>query len=175
LPASLRRCIQSCFNTERAARECEIAVGNKTENRGGTAAESNRSAGIRDNERAVGKQLAALLPDVFFTLSSEVAPQIREYPRASTAAVNAYAGWGAYGASKAALLHLGRIWDEELRGHGVRVTAFDPGDMDTPMHAQAVPDADLATLKAPAQAARELIAHIDALSSRADAKAEVIA
>ncbi len=43
-----------------------------------------------DNERAVGKQLAALLPDVFFTLSSEVAPQIREYPRASTAAVNAY-------------------------------------------------------------------------------------
>ena len=44
-----------------------------------------------DNERVVGKQLAALLPDVFFTLSSEVAPQIREYPRASTAAVNAYA------------------------------------------------------------------------------------
>ena len=43
-----------------------------------------------DNERAVGKQLAALLPDVFFTLSSDVAPQIREYPRASTAAVNAY-------------------------------------------------------------------------------------
>ena len=39
----------------------------------------------------VGKQLAGLLPDVFFTLSSEVAPQIREYPRASTAAVNAYA------------------------------------------------------------------------------------
>ena len=44
-----------------------------------------------DNERAVGKQLATLLPDVFLTLSSDVAPQIREYPRASTAAVNAYA------------------------------------------------------------------------------------
>ena len=43
-----------------------------------------------DNERAVGRQLATLLPDVFLTLSSEVAPQIREYPRASTAAVNAY-------------------------------------------------------------------------------------
>jgi N-methylhydantoinase A len=43
-----------------------------------------------DNERAVGKQLAARLPDVFITLSSEVAPQIREYPRASTAVVNAY-------------------------------------------------------------------------------------
>jgi N-methylhydantoinase A len=44
-----------------------------------------------DNERTVGKWLAALLPDVFLTLSSDVAPQIREYPRASTAAVNAYA------------------------------------------------------------------------------------
>jgi NAD(P)-dependent dehydrogenase (short-subunit alcohol dehydrogenase family) len=79
----------------------------------------------------------------------------------SDAAVNAYAGWGAYSASKAALLHLGRIWDEELRGHGVRWLGFDPGDMDTPMHAQAVPDADPATLKAPAQAASELLALID--------------
>ena len=35
------------------------------------------------------EQLAALLPDVFFTLSSDVAPQIREYARASTTAVNA--------------------------------------------------------------------------------------
>jgi N-methylhydantoinase A len=44
-----------------------------------------------ENERAVGKQLAALLPRIFVTLSSDVAPQIREYPRASTATVNAYA------------------------------------------------------------------------------------
>ncbi len=43
-----------------------------------------------ENERAVGERLAALLPDVFLTLSSDVAPQIREYPRASTATVNAY-------------------------------------------------------------------------------------
>jgi N-methylhydantoinase A len=43
-----------------------------------------------DHERIVGKWLAAALPDVFLTLSSDVAPQIREYPRASTAAVNAY-------------------------------------------------------------------------------------
>ena len=32
----------------------------------------------------------------------------------SDAAVTPYAGWGAYGASKAALAHLSRIWDEEL-------------------------------------------------------------
>ena len=59
-----------------------------------------------------------------------------------------YAGWGAYGASKAALLHMGRIWHEELAAHGVGVIAIDPGDMDTPLHAAALPDADPATLKA---------------------------
>ena len=87
----------------------------------------------------------------------------------SDAAVNAYAGWGAYSASKAALLHLSRIWDEELRGHGVRVIAFDPGDMDTPLHALAVPDADPATLKAPAQSAQELLALIDTLLNPSEA------
>ena len=75
----------------------------------------------------------------------------------SDAAVTPYAGWGAYGASKAALAHLSNIWDEELREHGVRVWAVDPGDMDTPLHAQAVPDADPATLKRPADAADELL------------------
>lgn len=79
----------------------------------------------------------------------------------SDAAVSAYPGWGAYGASKAALSQLSRIWHEELRAHGVRVIAVDPGDMDTPLHALAVPDADPATLKRPAQAARELIALIE--------------
>jgi len=78
----------------------------------------------------------------------------------SDAAVNAYERWGAYGASKAALLQLSRIWDEELRAHDVRVLAFDPGDMDTPLHAAALPDADPATLKPPADAARELLALI---------------
>src|SRR5205085_2067738 len=37
----------------------------------------------------------------------------------SDAAVSAYPGWGAYGASKAALAHLSRIWDEELKEHGI--------------------------------------------------------
>jgi len=79
----------------------------------------------------------------------------------SDAAVTPYAGWGAYGASKAALAHLGRIWHEELAPHGVAVIDVDPGDMDTPMHAAAVPDADPATLKRPRDAARELIERID--------------
>ncbi len=79
----------------------------------------------------------------------------------SDAAVSPYPGWGAYGASKAALSHMSRIWHEELREHGVQVIAVDPGDMDTPLHALAVPDADPATLKPPAQAAAEIIALID--------------
>jgi NAD(P)-dependent dehydrogenase (short-subunit alcohol dehydrogenase family) len=74
----------------------------------------------------------------------------------SDAAVTPYAGWGAYGASKAALLHLTRIWDAELAADGVRLVSVDPGDMDTPLHALAVPDADSATLKRPAVAAREI-------------------
>jgi NAD(P)-dependent dehydrogenase (short-subunit alcohol dehydrogenase family) len=75
----------------------------------------------------------------------------------SDAAVNAYPTWGAYGASKAALRHLTQIWDAELAAEGIRVLSIDPGDMDTPMHAAAVPDADRSTLKQPAVAARELV------------------
>ncbi|HEY0820569.1 MAG TPA: SDR family oxidoreductase, partial [Rhizobacter sp.] len=78
----------------------------------------------------------------------------------SDAAATPYPGWGAYGASKAALSHLSRIWHEELREHGVRVLALDPGDMDTPLHALAVPGADPATLKRPADAAREILQHL---------------
>jgi len=74
----------------------------------------------------------------------------------SDAAVTPYPTWGAYGASKAALLHLTRIWDAELAADGVRLVSVDPGDMDTPLHALAVPDADPATLKRPAVAAREI-------------------
>ena len=75
----------------------------------------------------------------------------------SDAAINAYAHWGAYGTSKAALHHMTRIWQEELADIGLRLLSIDPGDMDTPLHAQAIPDADPATLKHPDVAARELI------------------
>ena len=75
----------------------------------------------------------------------------------SDAANNAYAGWGAYGASKAALQQMSRVWNEELSAHDVRVLAVDPGDMDTPLHDVAVPDADPSTLKQPEDAARELL------------------
>ena len=92
----------------------------------------------------------------------------------SDAAVSAYPGWGAYGASKAALAHLSRVWQEELDALGVRFLSLDPGDMDTPLHALAVPDADPATLKSPIVSARELVAAIDqALLDRRPAQVAV--
>jgi len=74
----------------------------------------------------------------------------------SDAAVNAYPRWGANGASKSALLHLSRIWNEELASEAVHVLSIDPGDMDTPLHAIALQDADRAALRRPAQVAREI-------------------
>lgn len=91
----------------------------------------------------------------------------------SDAALSPYAGWGAYGASKAALHHLSRIWDAELETAGIRVLSVDPGDMDTPMHALALPDADPATLKRPEASAVEL-ADLLATSLRAPAPVAVV-
>src|SRR6516164_2345596 len=71
----------------------------------------------------------------------------------SDAAVQAYPGWGAYGASKAALRHLTAIWGEEAKELGIAFRSVDPGDMDTRLHALAVPDADPATLRRPDDAA----------------------
>jgi len=84
----------------------------------------------------------------------------------SDAAVTPYETWGAYGASKAALLHLGRIWNAELRSEGVQVVSIDPGDMDTPLHELAVPGADRGGLKRPEDAAREIA---DAIAARTGA------
>jgi NAD(P)-dependent dehydrogenase (short-subunit alcohol dehydrogenase family) len=75
----------------------------------------------------------------------------------SDAALTPYPLWGAYGASKAALHQLTRIWNEELVSEGIQCISLDPGDMDTPLHALAVPEADRSTLKHPETAAREII------------------
>jgi NAD(P)-dependent dehydrogenase (short-subunit alcohol dehydrogenase family) len=63
---------------------------------------------------------------------------------------------------------MSRIWDAELATEGVRFLALDPGDMDTPLHALAVPEADPSTLKRPATAARELADAIGAALPRFD-------
>jgi NAD(P)-dependent dehydrogenase (short-subunit alcohol dehydrogenase family) len=83
-----------------------------------------------------------------------------------------HANWGAYGASKAALRHMTAIWaEEESKPDGISFLSLDPGDMDTPLHALAVPDADPTTLKRPARAAAEIVASLlAALPDRAVAR-----
>jgi NAD(P)-dependent dehydrogenase (short-subunit alcohol dehydrogenase family) len=59
----------------------------------------------------------------------------------SDAAVEAYPGWGGYGAAKAALDQLTAVAAAE--NPGLRVHAFDPGDMRTPLHQSAFPGEDI--------------------------------
>jgi NAD(P)-dependent dehydrogenase (short-subunit alcohol dehydrogenase family) len=80
----------------------------------------------------------------------------------SDAAASAYARWGAYSASKAASDHLARIWAAELSDFGVRVFSVDPGEMDTEMHARALPDADRSALADPLAVSRTIVAMIEA-------------
>ncbi|WP_230842148.1 SDR family oxidoreductase [Gloeobacter morelensis] len=51
----------------------------------------------------------------------------------SVAGERAFAGWGAYCASKAGVLAMTRVLAEEVRSEGVRVTAICPGAVDTPL------------------------------------------
>jgi NAD(P)-dependent dehydrogenase (short-subunit alcohol dehydrogenase family) len=61
----------------------------------------------------------------------------------SDAATAAYAGWGPYGATKAALELLTRTLAVELRERGVTAVLVDPGDMQTRMHQEAFPGEDI--------------------------------
>ena len=61
----------------------------------------------------------------------------------SDAAVGGYAGWGGYGASKAALDLMSRTLAGELQSSGIAVVSVDPGDMRTQMHQAAFPDEDI--------------------------------
>jgi NAD(P)-dependent dehydrogenase (short-subunit alcohol dehydrogenase family) len=65
----------------------------------------------------------------------------------SDAAVEAYAGWGGYGSSKAALDHLTAILAVEQPR--LRVYGFDPGDMRTEMQQQAFPGEDISDRATP--------------------------
>jgi NAD(P)-dependent dehydrogenase (short-subunit alcohol dehydrogenase family) len=88
----------------------------------------------------------------------------------SDATMNGYPRWGAYGLSKAALEQMGRIWSAEMEGTGVRFLTVDPGEMDTRMHADAIPEADRSKLADPKDVAiriADLIGDAEALPSGA--------
>lgn len=75
----------------------------------------------------------------------------------SDAGVNAYPGWGGYGASKAGLEHIARTLAAELADTDIRVLVIDPGDMDTQMHRLAEPGVDLSHLAKPEAVAPAIV------------------
>jgi len=77
----------------------------------------------------------------------------------SDAAVEAYAGWGGYGASKAALDQLTAVLAVEHPE--LRVYAVDPGDMATDMHQAAFPGEDISDRPAPESVVPSLLALLD--------------
>ncbi len=78
----------------------------------------------------------------------------------SDAAVSAYPEWGSYSVSKAALDHMSHIWNAELAEQGIRFLAIDPGDMHTPMHLAAIPEADVTELLDPADVAHDMLSFL---------------
>jgi NAD(P)-dependent dehydrogenase (short-subunit alcohol dehydrogenase family) len=96
-------------------------------------------------------------------LAQAVLPALRSASGAvvdisSDAAVEAYAGWGGYGASKAALDQLTAVLAVE--NPGLRVYAVDPGDMATDMHQAAFPGEDISDRPAPESVVPSLLALI---------------
>lgn len=77
----------------------------------------------------------------------------------SDAAVEGYEGWGAYGASKAALEQLSRVLAVEEPA--VRVYWVDPGDMRTRMHQDAFPGEDISDRPPPGSRVPGLVRLID--------------
>ena len=77
----------------------------------------------------------------------------------SDAAAEAYAGWGGYGASKAALDRLTAVLAVEHPD--LRVYAVDPGDMRTEMHQAAFPGEDISDRPEPEAVVPALMALVD--------------
>jgi NAD(P)-dependent dehydrogenase (short-subunit alcohol dehydrogenase family) len=77
----------------------------------------------------------------------------------SDASVEAYEGWGGYGATKAALDHLGRVLAAERPE--LRVLTVDPGDMRTQMHQDAFPGEDISDRPLPEASVPGLLALIE--------------
>jgi NAD(P)-dependent dehydrogenase (short-subunit alcohol dehydrogenase family) len=83
-------------------------------------------------------------------------PDARIINISSDAGVEAYAGWGGYGSSKAALEHLTAILAAE--NPSWRVYRVDPGDMRTQMHQEAFPADDISDRPLPETSVPGLVA-----------------
>jgi short-subunit dehydrogenase len=92
------------------------------------------STSLQDWQRVMDLNLTSV-----FQCIQAVLPGMRDRQQgtiinvASIAAHHAFAGWGAYSVSKAALVSLSKILAAEERAHGVRVTIITPGSVNTPI------------------------------------------
>ncbi len=77
----------------------------------------------------------------------------------SDAAIEGYPSWGGYGATKAALEHVGRVLGAERPD--LRVLTVDPGDMRTEMHQDAFPGEDISDRPEPDASVPGLVALIE--------------
>jgi NAD(P)-dependent dehydrogenase (short-subunit alcohol dehydrogenase family) len=98
-------------------------------------------------------------------LSQAVAPHMQRQGSGAIVHVSARpgiepaGGMAAYSVSKAALVHLTRILDIELRPHGIRVNAVAPQLLDTPVNRGIFPQETMAQAVAP-QAIADTIAFL---------------
>jgi NAD(P)-dependent dehydrogenase (short-subunit alcohol dehydrogenase family) len=77
----------------------------------------------------------------------------------SDAAIEAYPGWGGYGATKSALEQLTAVFAAE--NPALRVLAVDPGDMRTQMHQDAFPGEDISDRPPPEESVPGILAAIE--------------
>jgi NAD(P)-dependent dehydrogenase (short-subunit alcohol dehydrogenase family) len=89
-------------------------------------------------------------------LDGVLAPDATIVDISSDAGVEAYEGWGGYGASKAALDQASRVLAVERPD--LRVLVVDPGDMRTEMHQDAFPGEDISDREPPAAVAPGVLA-----------------
>jgi NAD(P)-dependent dehydrogenase (short-subunit alcohol dehydrogenase family) len=80
----------------------------------------------------------------------------------SDASVEPYEGWGGYGATKAALDHLGAVLATEEPD--IRVLTVDPGDMRTKMHQDAFPGEDITDRPPPEDSVAGILALVEGSS-----------
>jgi len=107
---------------------------------------------LADYPLAVLEQVYAVNTVAPLALAQLLLPQLerrggRVVNVSSDAAAEAYQGWGGYGSSKAALDQLTAVLAAEHPG--LRIYAFDPGDMNTDLHQQAFPGEDISDRASP--------------------------
>ena len=110
-------------------------------------------------ERVLAVNVAAPLALIQLVLPRLRAAGGRVLDVSSDAAVEAYEGWGGYGASKAALDQLTAVLAVE--NPDLRLYAVDPGDMNTEMHQAAYPGEDISDRPAPETVVPALLRLLD--------------